>query len=188
MPTKPTAAGKSSIVHVDLELALSNIVSSDASAYLDLGCGVGNYSLAIAQRLGKDQILYALDLWEEGVETLKETARRQGTPQIKAMQADITLPLPLADDSVDVCLMATVLHDLPGEKRASVIGEIKRVLSPIGALALIEFKKIDQGPGPRKERRIGPADAKALFTPHGFRPEASVSLGDYMYLSRFSMK
>ena len=185
MSKKPTAAGKSSIDLIDQDAAFAQIITDSAAAYLDLACGAGNYTLALARRLGKDSSIHALDLWEDGVAALQESARREGLDNVTARVADITRPLPLPDGSIDVCLIATALHDIPEARRGRVLAEAGRVLRPGGRLALIEFKKSDQGPGPSKERKIGEADAEELAAPHGFRKDISVSLGEYTYLVRF---
>ena len=80
--------------------------------FLDLGCGAGNYTLAVAEVLGKHGVVVALDLWQPGIETLEERAAAAGRRNIRTRLADISKLVPLGDGSVDVCLMATVLHDL----------------------------------------------------------------------------
>lgn len=188
MTGKPVAAGKSSIGHIDQDLAFDNIIVEGASAYLDLACGVGRYTLALAERIAKGTTIYGIDLWAEGIAALEASAKEQGFDNIKAIHADATKPLPLEDASVDICFMATMLHDLPSEKREDVLRELKRILKPHGQAVLIEFKKLDKGPGPSKEHRIGDADAEALFTPLGFTKVTTVSLGEFTYLTKFSVK
>ena len=46
--------------------------------FLDLGCGAGNYTLAVAEVIGKHGVVVALDLWEQGIETLQERAAAAG--------------------------------------------------------------------------------------------------------------
>lgn len=188
MTDKPVAAGKSSFDHIDQDLAFSNIVSPIATAYVDLACGAGRYTLALAERIERDDnIIYALDLWDEGIARLKETALRLGMGNIEAMVADLTATLPLDDDAADVCLIATALHDIPGASRGALLEEVLRILAPQGTLVVIEFKKIDHGPGPRVEKRLGEDELTALLAPHGFRPVTTVSLGEYTYLMKFEV-
>lgn len=187
MDARPVAAGKSSFGHIDQDLALANIVKDTPATYLDLACGAGNYTLALAGRVAPGSTIYALDLWDEGIAMLQEAAKQQDRAVIRAMRADMTQPLPLADGSVDVCLMATVLHDLP-ERRGQTLAEVKRVLAPGGAVVVIEFKKLDRGPGPGKERRLGPEDSETLFAAYGFAAEAPLDLGEFTYLIRFTAK
>lgn len=186
MTGKPVAAGKSSLDHVNLELAFSNIVTGMDSVYIDLACGAGRYSLALADRVGKGSVIHAFDLWDEGIAVLRESARESGCDNVRPKVVDATQPLPLEDGSIDVCFMATALHDLPEASREGVVREIHRVLKPQGVFVLIEFKKIDYGPGPQKEKRIGEVDADKLVLPVGFRKDVALSLGEYPYLVRYT--
>ena len=85
---------------------------------------------------------YAIDLWEEGITYLKQQASAKGITNIKALVADVSKKIPLSDDSIDICLMATVLHDLLQIGAAEgTLTEIRRVLSLQGTLAIVEFKE-----------------------------------------------
>lgn len=185
MSSKPVAAGKSSFDLVDHELVFSHMIAKEDATYLDLACGAGRYTLALAEQLGTGSTIHAFDLWPEGVAAMMNDARERGLSAIKGAVADVTRPLPLPEETVDVCFIATALHDLPAETRDSVIDEIRRVLVPGGTMLLIEFKKLDHGPGPGKEKRISEEDADALILPHGFRKAEAVSLGEYTYLVRY---
>ena len=121
MDDKPKGAGKSSIDHIDQTLFFEALLDGPRATYLDLGCGAGNYALALARRLVAGSLVYALDLWEEGVATLEERARQEGLGNIEPMVADLSQPLPLPDSAVDAAYMATVLHDLPEEARSALI-------------------------------------------------------------------
>lgn len=188
MDAKPTAAGKSSIGHIDLDLAFDNIMVGSRATYLDLGCGAGNYTLALARRLGAGSLVYALDLWEEGIKALDEAAHKEGLGNVEPLVADLAKPLALPSAAVDAAFMATVLHDLPEAVRPQLLSEIDRVLVPGGVFALIEFKKLDHGPGPSMDKRIGPEDADRLTEPHGFVRDATIDLGEFTYLARFLKK
>ena len=159
------------------------------ATYLDLGCGAGNYTLALARRLGAGSLVYALDLWEEGLAALTESARQEGLGNVEPKVADLSQPLKLPTGSVDAAFMATVLHDLPEEARPGLMEELERVLVPGGVFALIEFKKLAKGPGPSNpDKRIGPEDADRLTSPHGFVRDTVVDLGEFTYLVRYIRK
>jgi len=189
MDTKPKAAGKSSIDLINQDLAFDNIMVGSRATYLDLGCGVGNYTLALARRLGAGSLVYALDLWPDGIAALTESARQEGLGNVEPKVADLSKPLDLPSSSVDAAFMATVLHDLPEPVRPGLMEELKRVLVPGGVFALIEFKKFASGPGPSDpDKRIGPEDADRLTGPHGFVRDTLVDLGESTFLVRYIRK
>lgn len=187
MKEKPVAAGKSSFDHIDSEKAFDIMQIRPGSGFLDLACGIGRYSLAVAEKTQAAQI-YAIDLWQEGIEALKQESAARQLANIHALQADMRKPLPLQNAAVQHCLLATVLHDLPAADQQNVLREIARVLDNDGELSIIEFKKIDHGPGPSIDKRLDSKDLKALADPLGFIPLTLAELGPYVYIAKFKTK
>lgn len=182
-----TGAGKSSFDLIDSDLLLRSMQLEPGMTVLDLGSGAGNYTLAIAKRLQAPGRIIAIDLWQEGLASLRQTAASIDTVPIDIHMADIRRKLPIADDSVDLCLMATVLHDLVHDSDdTTFLSEIKRVLNASGVLAVVEFKKQDGPPGPPKAIRLRLEEVSALLLKAGFiRFSGVVELGDHIYLAQF---
>ena len=87
---KPKGAGRSSFDLLNSELLLQELHLKKGDTFLDLGCGRGEYSIAAAERVGGEGLVYAVDLWEEGLETLKRETSSKDLKQIKTLVADIT--------------------------------------------------------------------------------------------------
>jgi len=105
----------------------------------------------------------------------------------KAEFSDVGQQIPLDDQSVDVCLLATVLHDFVEDHIAKeVMQEVVRVLKTKGLLAIIEFKKIDGPPGPPKPIRLSPEDVADLLASDGFKKDHVIDIGPYNYLITFT--
>lgn len=187
MSHAPTGAGKSSFDLIDPDLLLRSMQLEPGMTVLDLGCGAGNYTLAIAKQLEAPGRIIAIDLWQEGLASLRQTAQSIDIVPIEIHTADIRRELPIADHCVDLCLMATVLHDLVHESDdATFLNEIRRVLNPRGVLAVVEFKKQDGPPGPPKAIRLRLEEVSALLLRAGFiRFSGVVELGDHIYFTQF---
>ena len=185
MNSKPAAAGKSSFDLVDIEKVFAIITPKANSIFLDLACGVGKYSIEAAKLVGAHGKVYAIDLWTEGVRILAAVAESQEMSNIKTILADITKDLPLDDKSIDACLIATTLHDLTKSGQQSVIKEIARLLKPEGKLNIIEFKKIDKGPGPPAEVRMEENVVDELVTSCGFEKLSYNEVGEFNYLIQY---
>ncbi len=184
-PHKPPGAGKSSFDLIDAAALWAELDLPQGITFLDVGCGQGNYSLAAAAIIGPKGVVYAVDLWEEGIAALKERAAREGRANLKALVAGAG-QLPLEDQSVDVGFLATVLHDLVEDGTAAgALQELARVLKPGGRLAIVEFEKIDGPPGPPRHIRLNAEEVAALVAPYGFRREKSAAVGPYNYLITF---
>lgn len=186
--TSPPGAGKSSFDLIDPARLLAALPLKSGGTLLDLGCGQGRYTLALAGALEPGGLIYAVDLWAGGVEELKAQARARGLDQILALVADVSRRLPLESAAVDLCLLATVLHDLvEAGTAAGALAEVARVVKPGGILAIVEFKKIPGPPGPPLNIRLAPAEVAALVRPYGFQQVGEdLEVGPYNYLLKFA--
>jgi len=185
MNDKPVAAGKSSFDLIDAEKAFAIMNLKPDSVFLDLACGVGKYSIEIAKNIGGKGAVYAFDLWEEGIEALNQEIGMSGIKNIKTIVADIREKLPLEENSIDACLMATILHDLSINDQQKALGEVARVLKDGGTLNIIEFKKIDKGPGPPIHIRMDDNQVEAVVTPYGFVRVARSYIGEFNYILKY---
>lgn len=182
MKGKPIAAGKSSFDLVDVPLVFKEIGLNTARSFLDIACGIGRYALAAAPVIGPGGIVYAIDLWEEGITALHEAIKTRAIDNIEPIHGDVSKRLPFDDHSIDICFMATVLHDLVHDNTAKgALPEISRVLRRGGRLALIEFKKIAGGPAPPIEIRLAPEQIESLLFPYGFVTQKLFDTGTSTY-------
>jgi len=185
MNDKPVAAGKSSFDLIDTEKAFALMALMPGSKFLDLACGIGRYSMEVARKIGEKGTVYAVDLWCEGIEALEREIDHRRIKNITTICADMRRNLPFADNSIDACLVATILHDLATEDRRATVREINRLLRPGGMLHVIEFKKIEKGPGPPVTIRMDEGDVETLVTQYGFTKIAGSEVGEFNYMVKY---
>jgi ubiquinone/menaquinone biosynthesis C-methylase UbiE len=186
MSHPPTGAGKSSYDLIDQSLFWPALSLEPGMTVMDLACGAGRYTLQMADRMGPDGRIIALDLWAEGIEQIRQAAPPAG-PRIETHVTDIGRKLPVEDQCVDLCLVATVLHDLVHDGIAqAALAEVARVLKPAGILAVIEFKKQDGPPGPPQKVRLRLEEVSMLLLPvHLIRFGPVVDLGPHLWFAQF---
>lgn len=185
--TKPTGAGKNSFGLIDTAKFFQELDLKQGTTFLDVASGWGAYSLAAADIIGKDGQIYAVDLWEEGISSLKKEADAKGIHNLEAFVSDAAQSIPVENNCVDVCLMATVLHDFVGDKvERKVMKEIVRVMKPDGVLAIVEFYKKEGPPGPPKPVRLSPQDVDQLLSAYGFNQKRFAEIGPDNYLQIFN--
>ena len=186
--SKPIGAGKSSFELIDANVLLGELNLTAGMTVLDLACGKGAYSLAASQQVGANGTVYAVDLWEDGIAMLKQAAESRGIQNITALVADAGRRIPVADESIDLCLMCTVLHDFVQDGNVDgVLRETVRILKPGGILAVNEFKKIEGPPGPPITVRLSSEDVEVVLSEYRFKKMTQASIGPYNYLMRFEI-
>jgi ubiquinone/menaquinone biosynthesis C-methylase UbiE len=181
--TKPTGAGKNSFGLIDTAKFFQELDLKKGTTFLDVACGWGAYSLAASDIVGKDGQVYAVDLWEEGISSLRKEADSKGIQNLVTFVSDVAQNIPVEDEGVDVCLMATVLHDFVGDKvERQVMKEILRVMKPNGVLAIVEFYKKEGPPGPPKRVRLSPEEVVEILSAYGFKQNRYTEVGPDNYL------
>jgi ubiquinone/menaquinone biosynthesis C-methylase UbiE len=183
---KPKGAGKSSFELINPDKLTDMLQLKPGSTVLDLACGKGTYSIFLSKIVGEEGLVYAVDLWEEGLQILGKEIEEKNITNILPLLDDATKQIEIDDYSVDLCLMATVLHDFEEmDKSGAVLEQVKTILKPGGCLAVIEFKKIEGPPGPPIKIRLSEKETEKMVTGYGFRKIKTVDIGDYNYLMIF---
>lgn len=91
---------------------------------LDLGCGVGQYSVYFAD---KGFEVTASDISQRALAYLSNKA-----PYINTVRLDMTDPLPFADQSFDMVFANLSIHFFSKDETSALIGEVKRILKDGG--------------------------------------------------------
>jgi ubiquinone/menaquinone biosynthesis C-methylase UbiE len=184
---KPPGAGSSSIDLIDVDLFFQALALKPGISVVDLGCGPGDYSIPMANVVGKEGRVCAVDLWQGCIDFLKSEIERLGIANIEPVLADMSKRLPFERESIDLCLMATILHDLKeNQSHDATLAEVKRFLKRGGIFAIVEFTKRDGPPGPPASIRLSPEEVAALVEPHGFIRKELYDLGPCTYLVIYS--
>lgn len=182
-PRKPPGAGHGTFDLIDAGRLFDALDVRKSMVLLDLGSGRGDYTVPLAEAVGPEGSVFAVDAWEEGLARVRERASQRHLNNISTLMADVNKGIPLNDGTVDICLMATVLHDLLREGTGeTVLRETARVLKPGGRLAVLEFKKIEDGPGPPLKIRLSEKDVEDLLVPLGFHIDSVSDVGRHHYL------
>lgn len=170
--------GPSSFHMQDPNIVFEKMALKKGDAFLDLGCGAGDYSICAAKIVGNTGNVYALDLYQNLLDNVCEEATKQGINNIHPVVSDIRRQIDILDSSINTCLIATVLHtiDFPTEN-ARLFSEIRRVLKPNGKLAVLECKKEDSMFGPPMSRRISPEELEKALGKYGFSKVSYTDLG-----------
>lgn len=106
-------------------------------AVADVGAGTGLFTLAFAEAVGPEGVVYAVDLMPNFLAHIREKLDRAKVRHVRLVQAtDRSSELPAA--SVDAIFMSDAYHHL--EYPQHTLATLRAALRPGGTLWLIDFK------------------------------------------------
>lgn len=133
-------AGRSLADEVDLAVDLLSLEEArktdETFRVLDVACGTGVFTRAMAHRLGEDGEVIGVDLSRTMLQQAQRRAIGEGLGHVHYVRCD-AMALPFADDSVHRVHCSAALHLLP--EPASLLQELERVLVPGGVAVLSTF-------------------------------------------------
>jgi ubiquinone/menaquinone biosynthesis C-methylase UbiE len=163
--------------YLDPKAILERFPIRSGDAVADIGSGPGFFTVPIAEIVGHQGRVYAIDVEEPMLEDLRARIGERSELRVTALRS-IEDAVPLPDQSVDFAFMACVLHELEG---LGTLREASRILRPAGALGIVDWKKIKQKIGPPREHRLTPNEAEELLRRGGFLPKTPFEVGPYHY-------
>lgn len=189
--------GKSTRLILDAHRVLDAIGLRESEVFLDAGCGDGFLSIEASYKVGNKGKVFALDIYEKSINELRKEIKEKGITNIEPVVADIADRTPLPDNSIDICLLANVLHGfVENDELDRAMREIVRVLKEGGRLAIVEFKKpvglLKIGGvwkniklyfvGPPLKVRLSPEETERYLKGYGIAPENVSEVGEYHYI------
>lgn len=153
-------------------------------AVLDLCCGDGYFTAAIAECVGQYPV-YGVDLDETMLIAANTTCAE--FPQCQWIQGDAMQLKALLPRTVDYCLMANTFHGVPNQ--TALASSVAEILKPGGFFTVVnwhvlpreETPVLGQARGPRNELRMTPEQVRAAVEPAGYRLHQLVDLPPYHY-------
>jgi ubiquinone/menaquinone biosynthesis C-methylase UbiE len=124
---------------------LKQIGISSGQNVLDFGCGYGAYTIPVAEIVGEQGKVYALDKDKEALDSLMHRGELECLNNIDRMETSGGLGIGLTDESVDVVLLLDVFHSFYFPKavdRRKLLSEIRRVMKPSAFLSISVWPNI----------------------------------------------
>lgn len=133
--------GQSATVDAPLAMELvteAAAVTPDAMSVLDVGCGAGNYTLKLLERLPELDVTL-VDLSRPMLERAIERLRPATRGRIEPVHGDIR-EIEIAAESHDIIVAAAVLHHLrTDDEWIAVFGKFHTALRPGGSLWIFDL-------------------------------------------------
>jgi len=147
----------------------------DNGTLLDVGCGIGYFTVP-ASKLLKNNKVIGIDIVPEILEFAKEKAK--GINNIEFITSE-EYTFPVQSDSVKYVLICNVIHEV--EDVARYFDEVRRVLKDDGYFLIIDWAKTKMEVGPPIEDRISVDEMVLLCSSAGFKVVETIDVSPTQY-------
>jgi len=158
------------VINTPYRRILSSAAVTREDRVLDLGCGIGNILIALAERIDFVHPAAGVDVSPDLIRIGQEEIARAGLQDRISLQVAPATRLPFEDGAFDVVLTSHVLKHLDDETLLASFREVARVLRPGGRFLLWEFDK-----SPRSALLFWSARLTGLPPPFQLRTSAEFS-------------
>lgn len=150
----------------------------------DFGCGAGYFTIPLA-KLTEQGRIYAFDVLEQALESVRSRAKMQGFFNIetKRCNLEVVRSSGLADNSIDLALLGNILFQSP--QKIDIIKEAKRILKKGGEMVIIDWQA-NQPMGPPKDLIVSQDTVKKMVQSEGLVFKKEFPVDDYHWGMIFS--
>lgn len=147
----------------------------------DLGAGSGAYSFALAEEVGSDGHVYAIDINQDLLTKISNEARERRVLAVEVVRGDLSRMggTTLRDGALDAAVAANIFFQL--DDKETLVAEIERVVKPGGRVLVVDWTASHGGIGPHPDHVITEEQIEKLFLGKGFVFEQSIDAGAHHY-------
>ncbi len=110
------------------------------STVADIGCGSGYFTLRLAKAVGPTGKVFAVDPSADALNALRGQIERDHLGNVEVVASEpVDTKLPSA--RCDCALFCDVLHEVPQDQRAPLVGDTVRTMKKGGFLFVIDYRK-----------------------------------------------
>lgn len=163
-------------------LLLEKLELKEGQTVCDFGCGNGYYSLPMAERVGPEGRVLAVDLQPEMLKLLGVRLNAAGHENVELVQATLTKP-GLAPGTCDAIVLIDVYHEI--SHPVTVLAALRLALKPKGRLYLLEFRLEDPDVPIKLEHKMSKAQMLLEMKASGLRFAAEFDGLPWQHLMAF---
>lgn len=139
---------------------------SPGAVVADIGCGNGFYSLRLAEQVGEEGRVLAVDIQPEMLRLLEARAEEAKIDNIKPILGALDDPK-LPEEGVDLALLVDVYHEFTHPEQ--MLAGLRKSLAPDGRIVLVEFREEDPDVPILPLHKMSKRQILKELPPNGFR-------------------
>ncbi len=148
----------------------------------DLGAGTGYFVPHLAEAVGKNGTVYAVEVEPNLIAHLLERAEKEGLTQVVPVLTSKDAPR-LPHGRLDLVLIVDTFHHL--DYRPDYLAKLAKVLTPRGRIVVIDWMKKPLPEGPKPDHKLRRAQVVEEMTAAGYELVESPDFLPYQYFLIF---
>lgn len=153
----------------------------EVGTLLDIGCGIGYFTIPAADILKQGKVI-ALDIMSEIIDVAREKAINVSNIEFRKSEE---YSFPIDDASIDYVFISNVIHEI--EEKSRYFKEIKRVLELKGFLCIIDWEKKETEMGPSINERISREEMMNICALSNFKHIEDININAEHYGLKFQL-
>ena len=169
-------------IFVDPKKAIEALDIKPGIRVADVGCGVGHYVFAVAERLEGKGKVYGIDVRRNVLDKVASEASEKGLSDVVEVilgNAEKEGGTKLADGSVDAVIASNVFFQV--DDRRALMAEIVRIVSPGGEVLIIDWLNSFGGLGPPEEYIVSAEEVKDICSSFSLEFQSEHKTGTHHY-------
>ncbi|QAT39774.1 class I SAM-dependent methyltransferase [Clostridium sp. JN-9] len=160
------------------EKTLTSLGLHEGDIMADIGCGIGYFSIPASKIVGNNGKIFALDILPEMLCQVEIKAKENNCSNIKTVLTEEN-DLKLEEETITYAFLSVILHET--EQLDKFLENVKKIISPKGKIAIIEWKKINSKDGPPIEHRLDKLEIIKLLDILGFSDISILDISENLY-------
>jgi len=162
------------------DLLIESLNLQKGMTIADVGAGTGYLSKRMAEKVGKDGIVYAADVQPEMVGKIKSFAKKYTNIQpVLSQTNNVNLPA----NSIDMAIMVDVYHEL--EYPYEVVESILKALKSNAQLILVEYRAEDDKVPIKQTHKMSESQIIKELTVHPLKWQTTINLLPWQHIVIF---
>lgn len=166
---------------IDPQMIVDQLDFQKGARVADFGCGPGYFSVPIAEKIGEEGLVYALDILPQKLESVNGRAKNLGLTNIITKRANLEKAngSGLEAESADWVVMKDMLFQ--NRDKTQILEEAGRVMKPGAKALVVEWRPEAETVGPSPELRISEAAILKIAEQNHLKLLDKIDAGNFHY-------
>lgn len=160
------------------EQTLISLGLEEGAIVADIGCGIGYFTIPASKIVGESGKILAMDILPEMLSDVEVKINEDNISNIELVLTEEN-DLKVEDNKVTFAFISLVLHE--ANEKEKFISEIKRIISPEGKIAIVEWEKVSSEFGPPIDHRLDRIYLTKMLDSLGFSNISTIDIGVNFY-------